>query len=32
METEIFLNEAKCENEIMEETQEDGKPILGCYH
>jgi len=32
MEIEMFLNEAECENEIMEETQEEGKPILGWYH
>jgi hypothetical protein len=32
MEIEIFLNEIECENEVIEETQEKGKPILGWYH
>jgi hypothetical protein len=32
MEIEIFFNETKFENEVMEETQEEGKPVLGWYH
>jgi hypothetical protein len=32
MEIEIFSNEVECENEVMEESHEEGKPILGWYH